>query len=175
MKLTLTNEELQKAVTLYLQANAAVDVHGMDFVAKREGTIAEVEATVKDLPMVTVEAVTVEEHEPEGTTEHIAEQVEEFVKEEDTPPFEADLEVLVDESFKDIKEGRTSSLETFKEKLTERKESVEEEETPEVPVVDSTENQFTLNFEAHSQKDETPTSEPEVTTTPIASLLGLGD
>ena len=174
MKLTLTNEELQKAVTLYLQANAAVDVHGMDFVAKREGTIAEVEATVKDLPMVTVEAVTIEEHEPEETTEHIPGQVEEFVKEEDTPPFEADLEVLVDESFKDIEEGRTSSLDSFKDKLTERKESTSEEIT-EVPVVDSTENQFTLNLDIHEGKEDTPSPEPEVTTTPIASLLGLGN
>lgn len=157
MKLTLTNEELQKAVTLYLQANAAVDVHGMDFVAKREGTIAEVEATVKDLPMVSVEAVTVEEHEPEETTEHIAEQVEEFIQEEDTPPFEADPEVLVDEE------------NTFMEETSIKQV---EEETPEVPVVDSTEQQFTLNF-SHEEPKEEPT--PEVTTTPIASLLGLGD
>lgn len=157
MKLTLTNEELQKAVTLYLQANAAVDVHGMDFVAKREGTIAEVEATVKDLPMVSVEAVTIEEHEPEETTEHIAEQVEEFIQEEDTPPFEADPEVLVDEE-NTLMEG--TSIEQF------------EEETPEVPVVDSTEQQFTLNF-SHEESKEEPT--PEVTTTPIASLLGLGN
>lgn len=163
MKLTLTNEELQKAVTLYLQANAAVDVHGMDFVAKREGTIAEVEATVKDLPMVSVEAVTVEEHEPEETTEHIPEQVEEFVKEEDTPPFEADPEVLVDEA------NTLMEADSMKEASIEH---TEEEETPEVPVVDSTEQQFTLNF-SHEESKEEPT--PEVTTTPIASLLGLGD
>lgn len=162
MKLTLTNEELQKAVTLYLQANAAVDVHGMDFVAKREGTIAEVEATVKDLPMVSVEAVTVEEHEPEETTEHVPEQVEEFVKEEDTPPFEADPEVLVDE------ENTIMEADSMKESSIEQVEK----DTPEVPVVVSTEQQFTLNF-SHEEPKEEPT--PEVTTTPIASLLGLGN
>lgn len=167
MKLTLTNKELQKAVTLYLQANAAVDVHGMDFVAKREGTIAEVEATVKDLPMVSVETVTIEEHEPEETTEHIAEQVEEFNKEEDTPPFEADPEVLIDES------NTLMDYDSMKEPATEV--SNDEDETTEVPVVDSTENQFTLNFEAHDVKEDTPSSEPEVHTAPIASILNLGN
>ena len=158
MKLTLTNEELQKAVTLYLQANAAVDVHGMDFVAKREGTIAEVEATVKDLPMITVEAVTVEEHEPEESTEHIPTQVEEFDKEEDTPPFEADPAVLIDKA--------NTLMEA---------DSMKVAATDEVPVVDSTENQFTLNFDVHESKEDTPSPEPEVTTTPIASLLGLSN
>lgn len=165
MKLTLTNKELQKAVTLYLQANAAVDVHGMDFVAKREGTIAEVEATVKDLPMVSVETVTIEEHEPEETTEHIAEQVEEFNKEEDTPPFEADPEVLIDES------NTLMEYDSMKEPA-----SVQVvDDIPEVSVVDSTENQFTLNFEAHDVKEDTPSSEPEVHTAPIASILNLGN
>lgn len=164
MKLTLTNEELQKAVTLYLQANAAVDVHGMDFVAKREGTIAEVEATVKDLPMVSVETVTIEEHEPEETTEHIPDQIEEFTKEEDTPPFEADPKVLIDEA------NTFMEYDSMKEAATEEVA----EDTNEVPVVDSTENQFTLNFDVHENKEDTPPSEPEITTTPIASLLGFG-
>lgn len=175
MKLTLTNEELQKAVTLYLQANAAVDVHGMDFVAKREGTIAEVEATVKDLPMVTVEAVTVEEHEPEETTEHIPTRVEEFDKVEDTPPFESDPEVLIDEESTIMKPQDGKATFQGDKETEEAIELYESELEAEVPVVDSTENQFTLNFDVHESKEDTPSPEPEVTTTPIASLLGLSN
>jgi glycine cleavage system regulatory protein len=140
MKFILNEKEINLAIKLYLRANAAVDVHDMEFTAKRDGLIVEVDATVLDLVQPHVEPVQVDLKEPEQTTQHEPDQVE--------VQFEADYNLLVNEYYpvtqeeKDMLNTETevvvdthevsddviSELEAISEELPLLEEYVEEEE-----------------------------------------------
>lgn len=147
MKLTLTTEEIKKAITLYLRANAAVEVSDMDFSAKREGVIAEVEAEFIEMNVEPVKPKEVpealpeetEQHEPEDITEHVPEppvedhqpEPEKLVDEEDTPPFTPDP-VVSDEDIDKIEAAMTDTEE--EEQITFDFESPQEDKVEEMPV-----------------------------------------
>jgi len=104
MKFILNENEINLAIKLYLRANAAVDVHGMEFSAKRDGLIAEVDATVLELTEPSVKPVQVELKEPELTVE--------FEPSEPEEQFKADPNELV------IKEDPIQITQEEKDNLT---------------------------------------------------------
>lgn len=104
MKFILNETEINLAIKLYLRANAAVDVHGMEFSAKRDGLIAEVDATVLELTEPSVKPVQVELKEPELTVE--------FEPSEPEEQFKADPNELV------IKEDPIQITQEEKDNLT---------------------------------------------------------
>lgn len=80
MLITLTNEELTRAISLYLRANASVAVDDVKISRKGNGHIAEVEASVIEATALSeVTPVVVEEFtQLELPLEHSPEQSEDF-------------------------------------------------------------------------------------------------
>lgn len=176
MKLTLTTEEIKTAIKLYLRANAAVEVSDMDFSAKREGVIAEVDAEFIELNVEPVAPIEVPvavpeaavEHEPVEITEHEADVLQESYK--------ANPEELVD---------ATNIMRPQDGERTYKGPSIqvtdEDIESIEAAIVDTdddlpfdlpTETQLELNFE----QDE-PEEEEQVTTEemPVQNSVSIAD
>ena len=120
MKFILNENEINLAIKLYLRANAAVDVHGMEFSAKRDGLIAEVDATVLDLPQPSVEPIQVVTKEPEHTVQfEPSEPEEQFKADPNELVIKEDPIQLTDEEKEALLERSTPIPDTFKESYVE--------------------------------------------------------
>jgi hypothetical protein len=148
MKIILNTEELQKALTAYLKANAAVEVGEITFSAKKNGVIAEVETTlldsvqavltpVKESTMETVDIPKCSVVDNQEVAESIP--IPEYVP-EDTIEFTPKPEELVDD------------------------EVTEEEETPEdiISEKEATIPNPAFDFDEEADKFEQSLKEPEV-------------
>lgn len=182
MKIILNTEELQKALTAYLKANAAVDVGEITFSAKKNGVIAEVETTlldstqevlspVKEATMETVEipkcsavdiqeieeSVPIPEYVPEDTIEFTP-KPEELVDDEITEEEETPEDIISEE-----KATIPNPAFDFDEEADKFEQSLKEPEVAEVEP---------LMFEL--KKEDTSVKEVPVLTQPvsIADLFG---
>ncbi len=92
MKMTLTTEEIRRAITCYLKANAAVEVMDIDFSMKRAGIVAEV-----DTVLLEEQANSSEQVEPIVPVIFTSEEVDTFVPPGPEENFVTDESQLVEE------------------------------------------------------------------------------
>ena len=176
MKLTLTTEEIKTAITLYLRANAAVEVSDMDFSAKREGVIAEVEAEFIELKVEPVVANTlpvavseeVEQYEPTETTVHEAEALQESYK--------ANPEELIEETFhmNDASYAMTDAPLELAQANTEVSDA--DIESIEAALTDTTEvDEVPFEVQTQLNFDDEPEESNEVEEMPVQNPVSIAD
>lgn len=152
MKITLTTEEIEHAISCYLKANAAVDIVEFQFSLKRTGIEAEVETTVKEVnsPDEAVQGVKQPDMEPEEVTELIPVTEEAFTP-ESVEVFEVNPDELID--------GDTL-----------KNSAIEEDTQLTFNLDESIEPGMNLNFDA--PPSETVEEMPVFNTVSIADILG---
>lgn len=142
MQITLTNTEIKTAITQYLKANAAVDVHDISFVRKMvgedTGINAAVEVTVKTPEEITVEPKVIEPMVQEEAPEEYTEQSEPEIHEPEQEEVFEPVEIEVTEEIKvptKIPASGFVKAEDLRDSL-DANDYVEKEEAPE-PVKES--------------------------------------
>ena len=184
MKLTLTTEEIKTAITLYLRANAAVEVSDMDFSAKREGVIAEVEEEFIELKVEPVVANTlpvavseeVEQYESTETTVHEAEALQESYKGNPEELVEdASIEVFHALSSNDVVVGKTKPLSEMGLN-TSAEVSDTDIESIEAALSDTTEvDEVPFEVQTQLNFDDEPEESNEVEEMPVQNPVSIAD
>jgi hypothetical protein len=184
MKMTLTTEEIRRAITCYLKANAAVDVMDIDFSMKRAGIVAEVDTVLLEHQSDSPEQV--QPIEPDVFT---SEEEDTFVPPGPEENFVTDESQLVEEEFPDAekepepeqtkKEVKRNGIETPEMKLL--REVDEEVTAAEIAAVELADESGIDNpaFELpelafdSEVKPETVNEMPVQNTESISDILGL--
>ena len=162
MKITLNHVELKRAISVYLRANAAVNVSDITFCAKREGTIAEVETSI-----IESEYDSFPEMESSTISKYKYVPLNEYNEQETPQEFQVDLEDLIDEA--QTKEDTKEVIEEEIEVVQDESDAEPEPEPIENPAFDL--DAAIANVEASIEEQETaPPS--NLNTLSIAELLG---
>lgn len=156
MKITLSNSEIKTAISLYLKANAAVDINSIEFIAKRteEGVIAEVDTTVHAMETPVVENAHYPDMEPTPPEpEYVADDVVVHISDPTAKPYVADNTVLLCNEKVEVKETG--------EKVEEIADVLPWDENP----------AFDIDEEAEKLESVNSEPEPEPLPTSLASMF----